>query len=311
MRLVDALVQAPETKIRGAGSQQHPLAAARSLASAVKASKLRYILDRAASRQCVSLMFQADGPLQRPDDLTRLPSKPFWLECYPDPDPVTAPMSCSPARLGFYVEPRVDGCAGSIRCVSETETGGGLLVAGHVEFDLVSGVSAAGKSTYRMRNPACPHLDRLLGCARLVINEDWRTHARSFPSSYADFLSYQAERAWIALPFALSFAALLNARSAFVQRPSALTRLNAARSRLGRPPLLDHVEVRLNLTPSGPRSGETRAGGDRRAPRLHFVRGHSVNRAGRTFWRTSHFRGDGLVEPTTTVAVTARPVDTD
>jgi hypothetical protein len=56
--------------------------------------------------------------------------------------------------------------------------------------------------------------------------------------------------------------------------------------------LLDHIEVSLDLRP---RNVERRSGNgisERAPPRLHYVRGHLVQRAGKSFWRSPHLRGD-------------------
>ena len=251
-------------------------------------------------------MFTPGGVLANPDELTRFPSRPFWLECFPDADGDDQIRTSAPGRLGFYVEPTPEGNCGTIECVMETREGSACILAARVEFDLSEGSSLiGGERRYRMRHADSPEINRVLERVRMVLKNDWDDLARTVPAKYADFLKWQAERAWYAVPILLSFSALLNARTALVQRPSSLGRLNLARQRTGRPALVEHIEVGLNLTPSESGAGRSQGGGGARlSPHFHFVRGHTVTRAGQTFWRTSHFRGVGA-EPVKTVRVTS------
>ena len=308
VRLIDIVMQSPKTQTCSVGGVSREMPAAGSLSSAIGACTLRYVLDRSASAEVSRQVFAPSGPIAHPDELTRLPSRPFWLECYPDNeiDPDTGERV--PGRMGFYVEPIEEGNGGTISCVAETRFGEACILAADVEFDL-SGQSLPRISDrcHRMRHAENADIDHLLGHARLVVGLDWMRLARNASDQYQEFLRWQADRAWVAVPLVLSFAALLNARTAFVQRPSELARLNLARARAGRPELLDHIELGLNLSAPESRTSRGHGRGDaRNAPRLHFVRGHDVTRAGRTFWRTAHFRGDGISEPTRTFRVTAR-----
>jgi hypothetical protein len=76
------------------------------------------------------------------------------------------------------------------------------------------------------------------------------------------------------------------------RRPLMLERLNQARLKAGRAPLLEHTEVSAPLLPeyraSGGRGGPEHV---RRGPRLHHVRGHLVRRGSQLFWRVPHLRG--------------------
>ena len=308
-RLFDIVIQSPKTQVcsvTGPKGKTRVMSAAGSLASAISSCSLRYVLDRPASAQVSALMFTPGGVLEHPDELTRLPARPFWLECFPDEDAEGQTGRGVPGRLGFYVVPTAEGKHGTIECVRETIDGGAGILAGHVEFDLSEGPPPiSGQLRHRMRHAESKEINHVLERARLVIGRDWHELARTVPDRYTEFVTWQAERAWYALPVLLCFAALLNARTALVQRPSSLHRLNLARRRMGRPALVEHIEVGLNLTPSEP-NGQSRQGvsGGRHPPHFHFVRGHSVTRAGQTFWRTSHFRGVGA-EPVKTVRVTS------
>jgi hypothetical protein len=84
---------------------------------------------------------------------------------------------------------------------------------------------------------------------------------------------------------------LMNSRNlASHEKRPAPPRLNAARARRGKAPLLDYTHVHIRLTRAlGQRAGMA---ADPRAPaRLHLVRGHFKIRAGGIFWWAPHARG--------------------
>ena len=148
----------------------------------------------------------------------------------------------------------------------------------------------------RLRHASLPHLDRLFGHMLAEADAGWVDACRKRdPRGVEAAVRAEAEAVWFNLPFVLAFALLLDSRDAVEQRPAELARLNRARLRRGRPALLDHVEVRLRLG-GGARAMAARQGGAgvREAPRLHIVRGHSVRRGDKTFWRAPHLRGDAF-----------------
>ena len=105
------------------------------------------------------------------------------------------------------------------------------------------------------------------------------------------------------MPMILALFLLFAAKDALQRQPAELERLNHARRRSGKLPLLEHIEVRapIALPYQGPvplGSGTTR----RRGPRLHHVRGHIARRGDKVFWRLPHLRGNarfGMVQSRT------------
>ena len=307
MRLVDKVMQSPSTFEVAEPSGMRTVTGAGSIAHELRDVRLRYILDRDASRRCSELIFSPGGVLTVDDEIVRMPAPRFWLECYPD-GPPAGPRDTRPEmRLGFLVDASSDGRSGQITCLAENMSGSASLLAGFVEFDFDNpSVPAKPMKRYRMRHDENAEIAAFLEHARLVIRDEWIAHIQSLATPYDSFVARQAEMIWFALPIVRSFSALLNSPRILRERPSSLQRLNVARSRSGKPPLMDHIEIGLNLDP---KENEGKAGwsnGHRSAPRLHFVRGHRVTRAGQTFWRNSHFRGDGVEEPIKTVRVTSR-----
>jgi hypothetical protein len=98
--------------------------------------------------------------------------------------------------------------------------------------------------------------------------------------------------------------ALLATRPGLSRRPLMLERLNRARSRSGKAPLLDHMEVFAPLIPEYRPSSSITSGIGRRPPRLHHVRGHLVRHGSQLFWRVPHLRGSARAGVVRTRTVT-------
>jgi hypothetical protein len=111
-------------------------------------------------------------------------------------------------------------------------------------------------------------------------------------------------------PLILAFLLLLVAKDATRRIPVSRAAINRKRRANGRPPLLDHIEVRASLDSiqqSEPGGYEPTG---RQSPRLHHVRGHLVRRDNRVFWRVPHLRGSaarGMVRSRTICLSFARP----
>jgi hypothetical protein len=102
----------------------------------------------------------------------------------------------------------------------------------------------------------------------------------------------------------LTFLLLLATRPGLPRRPLMLERLNRARSRSGKAPLLPHMEVFAPLIPEYRSAAVEGSGRIRRHPRLHHVRGHLVRRGSQLFWRVPHLRGSSRAGVVRTRTVT-------
>ena len=80
--------------------------------------------------------------------------------------------------------------------------------------------------------------------------------------------------------------------------PADLRKLNAARQKKNRPPMVSHTKIRLGeLGRLHLRSIENTGGGSSGTKKAHFVRGHLMRSHGNMVWRRPHVRGVGVPTP--------------
>lgn len=290
MRLIDQVIGSkPEVVAVDRFGRTHRLVGVAAKADLLRDCPLRFVLDPAASVQCFALVRSDTGLLDPGNELLRLPARRFWLEWVREE---SEGVACS-AKLGALVDADETGRRGSVTGYWQNSGGDADLTVVSAEFDLDQpmGSDSLGGTTW-VRHGTLPHLDPLLRHVRFRLDPSWEPYMRAQRGSgYREAIQELAEAAWFNFPVALAFSAMLNSNGLLKQRPSDLSRLNDARTRRGRVRLLDHIEVRLNLDAIG-QGQASDMGGSRAASRLHHVRGHLVRRSGKTFWRSSHLRGD-------------------
>lgn len=295
MRLVDRVMASDsECVAKDPRGNLHIVPGPSSVASLIDSCALRYIVDPTASSQCADLLTREADLFDPENPMLRAPAPLFWMEWFQDE---FAGNSSGPRqRLGVLVEASPDGRSGTLRYFFETvdgEIGSSPLI---IEFDLDQQPRPDPvRWRFRLTHGDIDYLDVLLRHCVLYVDRGWvasLTHCTTAERS--DFVSIHAGAMWLAFPIMLAFGALLGDGRVLSERKSDLAKLNAARQKGGKRPLLEHVEVSLNLgeilTSSRAPTGQMASG--RSTPRLHYVRGHSVKRAGKIFWRTAHFRGD-------------------
>lgn len=286
MRLIDKVVNAtPRAELVDGSGLRHQVDGVGLKADAIRHCPLRYILDTITSAECLRLVRSDSNGLFEPDSpLLRLPAETFWLEWFGE--------RRGYRKEGILVESS-DGRSGTITGFFEQGEGLADKVGALVHFDLDGPSRDDMPAHWTLRHDTYLHLNPLLACATTLVEPEWDRYFRTRPpAEYQQNIEDVAGHCWYLLPMACAFAAMLNSPDVLVETPSRLGTLNVARSRRGRPPLLDHIEVSIRL---GIRSdGSSAAGGTRtkNPPRLHHVRGHFVHRYGKTFWRSAHLRGD-------------------
>lgn len=310
MRFLDQVAQSREPVVvqdtDGAALWQFP--GADVLAAELAACPLRYVLDDAVTAVCTRLAFEDDTILGSSLELVRVPAPKLWIEFVSSArHSVFAGLDrlaprANPAcrqRIGLMVSADARGRAGAIEVCWERDAGQSPDLAPFViEYDFDD---ACFSESGAVENNAClgvsvadfPALQNLFNRIRFRLRPEWHeyyAHKAKNPAHYQDILNAAVKPLVEDVPFVALFCLLLASKSALRERPTEQGRLNAARARHGRPPLLDHVELSMNLARGTIESGNHRAG-ERSSPRLHFVRGHLVRRGDTIFWRTSHMRG--------------------
>jgi hypothetical protein len=292
MRLIDRFHDAPElVELKDSKGRIHQLPGAGHKKDALATCPLRFVLDQSASEQCHNLALEADILLGLAPNILRLPASTFWIEWIATPATSDEPDM----RFGALIETDEGGREGLITPFFDAENGQLETVCVGIKFDLDHElVGASGRAgSFQIEHDSLATVHGLLRHMQFQYDPSWaRFHRLSAHEVLPRLQQEAAETGWLFFPLVLAFVALLNSGGALDERPSDFTRLNAKRSRCGKHPLLEHIEVKMTLGNS-PRQGNNYAGaGSRSHPRLHPVRGHLVHRAGKIFWRSAHVRGD-------------------
>lgn len=278
------------------------------LADEVRQCPLRYVLHDQVTEICTQLAFESDTVLKSSIALLRVPAPRLWLEFVgiarqkvftnlgrADDDPNTCPQQ----RVGLLVTCDERGRKGSIHACWDGEDGDELDVAPFsIEFDFDDesfskrGYSTAEDTSVGVNIGDCPELDALYNCVRFNLHPEWHRYYRARATTESHFRQILQDTLKPLLedvPFLAAFCLLLISKGPLSLQPCDRSGINRQRTRRGRPPLLDHVELTMNLGEADRDRHNTDT--HRFAPRLHFVRGHLVHRQGTIFWRTSHMRG--------------------
>ena len=315
MRLLDriALCNQPYIVVGDTGELTR-LAGAADLRSAVSRCPLRFVLSDELTALCAELAYSKGTSLYDCLDLIRIPAESLWVEWSDRPwrerqrqfgfasgdDPPQAG-----GRHGLLLRASKDGLRGTIRAVWTVGEGKMDVLASAMEAHFYLDGDSAVESPAQRQSPQPARLfvrderadpnSTLTQCFHFEFERSWeayyRDHVRS-PVEYRKIQLHSAGAVATAVPVLLAFLLLLNTRDGLPQRAPALDRLNRARARTAKPPLMDHIEVRAPLyhAPTTAPQPPCHAGG-RRAPRLHHVRGHLMRRANQLIWRSPHVRG--------------------
>ena len=275
MRLLDQIAQAsaPLEIVDVRGVQRLPCA--RDHRRDVVDCPLRFVLDQTAADRCFDLLRSDAGMLAAENSFLRVPATNFWME-WP-----CRPSDGAGARSGLLVEADGSGRRGRILTFWEQADGEPVPAQAAVAFDLENACSL--QEARGRRSALLPGSHPLASNLMFVVDDAWMEHLvlggaeavrRSMRAIAANLLA--------GVEFLFVFSALLSERTELAREPIDLSALNRQRTKRGRPPLLDHVEVRLDLS-ALPGCGVGGAEPVREAPRLHVVRGHMVRRQRATF----------------------------
>jgi hypothetical protein len=278
-------------------------------AAEVAMSPTRFVLSDDLTRLCAALAYSKGAKTLACADLMRIPNESVWIEWRCEPwqselghygiqDAGHGPGS----RRGALLRASPDGRRGMLRTFWSGEWEGDILassIEAYFDLDTPSGEdleppAGQGSPFKRVQDDVRGGDDLLHRCFRFRYERTWADYYAEAGLELAE-----SEAVWrhalgtivFDIPVLMAFFLLLGARSGLPQRPQTFERLNRSRQKAGRVPLLDHIDVRAPLLPDYRTTEHADAGGGRRSPRLHHVRGHLVRRGSQLFWRVPHVRG--------------------
>lgn len=304
---------------------------AAAFANEILACPTRYVLGDDLTCLCAALAYSKGASTLACADLLHVPAERVWVEW------CEAPWLRELARYGFNTDAQatVGGRHGVLIQSSPTgrrgmirafwEHGGSELdllasnMEAYFDFDTPEGGAPAApddsnRPTISVSDHTAGEADILRRCFRFRYERTWAEYyanASLSPEQRESVAHHALGTIAMEIPLVLTFILLLVVRPGLPRRPLMLERLNRARLKSGKAPLLSHVEVFAPLIPEYSPSAGTGSGIGRRSPRLHHVRGHLVRRGSQLFWRVPHLRGSrraGVVHTRTVTWLTNRPI---
>jgi hypothetical protein len=275
---------------------------------------IRFVLSDDLTQLCTALAYSKGARTLACADLVRVPAETVWIEW------CCAAWQSELALYGFHAPPpngihggrrgalfraSRDGRRGSLRTFWTGTLEGDVLassVEAYFDLDTPEGeepecqepeFAPAGEFQRRVADQESS-ADILSRCFRFRYERSWAKYYGG-----AGLEATAREALWrhslgtiaIDIPVVLAFFLLLATRSGLPQQKQSFERLNRSRAKLGKAPLLEHVDVRAPLLPEYRSESQDEPDGVRRSPRLHHVRGHLVRRGSQLFWRVPHLRG--------------------
>jgi hypothetical protein len=328
VRLLDHVVQCTSPFIvRQNCGTLWPLTGPKDFARELDHCPLGYVLADELVRVCTELAYSEGDGLSGCLDLIHFPAERLWIEWNAAPqleELARAIPECAGSnsvesdgsRHGVLIDAKADGRVGRLRTfwLTRTEPPEPQLAAIETLIDLEGDGAQAPPAALlegaevAVSDPRNPHLDALLQCARFRLLPAWQRY-------YSAVAQTADERERVIrcslctvafhVPVVLALFLLMAVRPGLPHVPIQLARLNAKRARLGKAPLLEHIEVHCPIFASPvTQSRDAAFTTPRTGPRLHHVRGHIVRRHDVVFWRRPHFRGHLRVGAVRTRTVT-------
>jgi hypothetical protein len=279
-------------------------------AALVAACPIRYVLADDLTRLCTELAYSRGARHLACADLLHVPAQLLWVEWSSEPwhdclERYGFPVAADPVsgRRGVLIRASADGRRGMMRTLWSDAGELGVLASSiecYFDLDTAEGEEPQPPDSrcgapIRVYDRASSGDDVLARCFRFRFERSWSQYyecARLSPQQTGALRQHALGTIAIDIPVVLTFLLLLASRAGLPRHPHDFARLNRARARLSRPPLLAHIEVRAPLLPEY--LGYARAvhgAGTRRGPRLHHVRGHLMRSGSHLVWRVPHLRG--------------------
>ena len=312
MHLLDKVAQAKEPIVVGNldGTNAQFFPGTDALATDVAQCPLRYVLHDDVTKLCTELAFEDDTLLGSSIELLRVPAPKLWIEFVESARHNVfsnlgllndKAASSSHQRVGLFITSDERGRNGYVEVCWENGDGLSPDVAPFVieynfddEFFSKSGFVANDDACIGIDVGNIQSLNPLFRHIRFRLRTQWHRYYKEKAGSdirYRELMLLLINPLLEDVPFFAMFCLLLMSKNALRQQAGDRSRLNRSRERRGRSPLLDHIELTMNLAPFESVPGDATNAELRASPRIHFVRGHLVRRGNAIFWRTSHMRG--------------------
>jgi hypothetical protein len=306
MRLLDLIAQGRAAPVRIDDGGILP--GAERFQAAVRNCPLRYVLADELARCATELAFSDGDHLTSCLDLIRVPAQTLWIEWVEaarsaelPPSSARSPLDGQAHRAGALLKASSNGRSGELRAFWSTSEELAYVSPVVIRFNLdgapendVSSDPAARSGSAKVVAPPESGLAEFLDHLQFYFEDEWASYYRQrleTPEARYGVLVRNLEACAFDPPMLFAFLLMLSARNALPQRPISVDKLNRARQRVGKLPLLEHVEVSAPLYSSSSSCPVGMRDVERRSPRLHHVRGHIVRRGAAVFWRAPHLRG--------------------
>ncbi len=311
LRLFDHIAQCrlPFVVVDNLTGLKTRLSGALELAPDIVACPIRYVMSDELVRLCTDLAYSRGTGIFDCIDLIRVPTERLWLEWREEPwqsrlrDCGFAFTDCAVLpghRRGVFIRANREGLKGSMRAMwsagadcSEVQAG---AIEAHFELDADHhGSPSVTSETLRVADSIVDTSSVLPRCFQFDFERSWASYYRAKarnPTHYRELQEISLGPVATTIPVVLAFLLLLHTKNGLPQQIVQTALLNRRRARLGKPFLLDHIEVHSPIR-SAPAMAVPAGAGPvgRRGPRLHHVRGHLFRRANRLTWRVPHLRG--------------------
>jgi hypothetical protein len=309
MRLLDLIVQGRCAPVRSNDGCMLP--GAERFKNAIRECPLRYVLSADLVTCATQLAYAEGDQVAGCLDLIHVPAQKLWVE-WPE-SPRQAALRDIPSLevtfdrsstrwAGALISATPDCRSGTMRTFWSTADDLAYLSPMITTFDLDESMRrfrTSGPTIWRgdvvLQLQEEPAIDDLLEHFRFRLDDEWARYYRERVHDSA--LEEKVLRANLGQcafdpPMLMAFALLLGARDTLPRQTIKWDRLNRARRRAGKPPLLEHIELSAPINiGAAPGRVESHDSG-RLSPRLHHVRGHIVRRGSAVFWRSPHLRGN-------------------
>lgn len=309
MRLLDLIAQGRNACVHADDGRELP--GTDRFSEVIRGCPLRYVLSDELARCATQLAYAEGDRLSSCLDLIHVPAHCLWVE-WPD-GPQREALQAIPAlevkngtpsqHSGALVTASSNCRAGQIRTFWSTPDERAYLspVITTFDFDRPPPALASAEATAAvwrgetvLQLDGEPAIEELLVHLRFHLDDEWAAYYRA---------RCRTEEVGTALmrlclggcafdaPMLMAFFLLLGARDLLPRQEICRQRINRIRSRAGKLPLLEHIEVSAPIDKASPRGSVPTSPSARLSPRLHHVRGHIVRRGAAVFWRSPHVRG--------------------